>query len=393
MVIITVVVSFQKVKHVISYWEKNTWLSGIDVCIIGSGIVGLSTALYLKKQFPSKKILVLERGVLPSGASTKNAGFACFGSLGEIGDDMEKMPEEQVIRLIERRWKGLLELRKNLGDEALDYREWGGYELFTPGQESLYESCTDRLDRFNMILHEITGREGVYTPADRLIAAFGFDKVQHLIFNSAEGQLDTGRMMDALIRLATSMGVHIICGTEVKAWQEHSDGVLLETVPFGTVKTGKVVIATNGFARQLLPGLDVDPARAQVLITTPVEGLPFKGTFHYDRGYYYFRNIGRRILFGGGRNLDFGGETTWSHEITELIQEELERILREVIIPGKPFSVEQRWAGTMGLGPVKEPVIRFVGEHTLCAVRMGGMGVAIGSLVGQEAAGMIAQRF
>ena len=54
----------------------------------------------------------------------------------------------------------------------------------------------------------------------------------------------------------------------------------------------------------------VKPARAQVLITKPIENLDIKGTFHLDKGYYYFRNIENRILFGGGRNLDFEGETT-----------------------------------------------------------------------------------
>jgi glycine/D-amino acid oxidase-like deaminating enzyme len=46
------------------------------------------------------------------------------------------------------------------------------------------------------------------------------------------------------------------------------------------------------------------PARAQVLITKPIDSLKIKGTFHMDRGYYYFRNIDNRVLIGGGRNLD-----------------------------------------------------------------------------------------
>jgi hypothetical protein len=39
--------------------------------------------------------------------------------------------------------------------------------------------------------------------------------------------------------------------------------------------------------------------------------------FHLEKGYYYFRNINDRILLGGGRNLDFEGETTTSHDTTE----------------------------------------------------------------------------
>ena len=71
----------------LSYWEQNTWLNDIDVAVVGSGIVGLCCAIRLKERFPEKKIVVFERGQLPSGASTKNAGFACFGSTSELLDD------------------------------------------------------------------------------------------------------------------------------------------------------------------------------------------------------------------------------------------------------------------------------------------------------------------
>ncbi|RYZ47414.1 MAG: FAD-binding oxidoreductase, partial [Sphingobacteriales bacterium] len=64
----------------LSYWEKTSFLH-YDHIVIGSGIVGLSTALELRGRFPSSRILVLERGLLPTGASSRNAGFACMGSV------------------------------------------------------------------------------------------------------------------------------------------------------------------------------------------------------------------------------------------------------------------------------------------------------------------------
>ena len=65
----------------LSYWELKTWFTNIDFAIVGSGIVGLNCALALRKKFPESKILILEKGILHQGASKKNAGFACFGSL------------------------------------------------------------------------------------------------------------------------------------------------------------------------------------------------------------------------------------------------------------------------------------------------------------------------
>jgi glycine/D-amino acid oxidase-like deaminating enzyme len=133
----------------------------------------------------------------------------------------------------------------------------------------------------------------------------------------------------------------------------------------------------------------VKPARAQVLITKPIPNLDIKGTFHLDKGYFYFRNINDRILFGGGRNLDFEGETTTSHDTTELIQNRLEELLKTVILPYQEFEIEHRWSGTMGVGIQKKPIVDQLSNNVYCGVRMGGMGVAIGSLVGQELADLI----
>ena len=114
----------------LSYWEQKEWLQNIDFTIVGSGIVGLSTAVFLKKRFPKSKILVLEKGILPQGASTKNAGFACFGSLSEILEDLKSHSIDEVLSLLKSRVDGLQLLRQMLGDEALDYKSYGGYELF-----------------------------------------------------------------------------------------------------------------------------------------------------------------------------------------------------------------------------------------------------------------------
>ncbi len=73
----------------LSYWERDTFFSNVDIIIIGSGIVGLSAALCLKKRAPKLNIIILERGILPMGASSKNAGFACFGSPGELLEDLK----------------------------------------------------------------------------------------------------------------------------------------------------------------------------------------------------------------------------------------------------------------------------------------------------------------
>ena len=114
----------------LSYWEQKEWLENIDFAIVGSGIVGLSTALFLKQRFPESNITLLEKGILPQGASTKNAGFACFGSLSEILQDLKTHSENEILELVQSRVQGLQLLRQHLGDASIDFRPYGGYELF-----------------------------------------------------------------------------------------------------------------------------------------------------------------------------------------------------------------------------------------------------------------------
>ena len=44
----------------LSYWEIKSWFKNVDFTIVGSGIVGLSCALNLRKKFPKAKIVILE---------------------------------------------------------------------------------------------------------------------------------------------------------------------------------------------------------------------------------------------------------------------------------------------------------------------------------------------
>jgi len=373
----------------LSYWEHQTYFKDVDICIIGSGIVGLSAAFYLKKKSPSLNILVLDRSFLPYGASTRNAGFACFGSVGELKNDLEAHSEKEIFGLVEKRWKGLQRLRANLGDENIGYEEHGGYEIFTTDQTELYEHCVERIVGLNATMKEITGIKEVYWTADERISEFGFQGVAHMLFNNAEGQIHTGQMMNVLLNKVRSLGVNVINGFPVQNFSEQENHVDIIAENGICIKTKKLLIATNGFARQLVPELDVTPARAQVVITQPIDGLMWKGNFHYDEGYFYFRNVGERVLLGGGRNLDFEKEATSEFGLSDKIQNRLNKMLKEIILPGVNFEVDMRWSGIMGLGDKKISIVRQLSPHIFCAVRMGGMGIAIGSLIGEEASEMI----
>ncbi|WP_231426647.1 MULTISPECIES: FAD-binding oxidoreductase [Pedobacter] len=372
----------------ISYWERTSFFK-YDVIIVGSGIVGLNAAIHLKKNIPNLNIAILERGFLPAGASTKNAGFACFGSVSELIEQEKTATTDGLKVMIEKRWKGLLKLRALLGDKTIDYRPLGGYELFKSAKDEFAKSCVSKIEHFNNLVGDIVGKNA-FSLSNNKIDLFGFEGINNIISNQYEAQLDSGKMMIALIKYAQCLGIMIFNNCNVNAIEQESRNNLLIT-PHGIIKCKKLIVSTNAFIKSLIPNIDLLPGRGQVLITKPIAGLKINGTFHYDKGYYYFRNVADRILLGGGRNIDFKAEETTEFGETEVVQNALEELLKKVILPNQKFEIDIRWSGIMAFGKQLEPLIAQASENIFYATRCNGMGIAIGSQTGEDVAEMLIQ--
>jgi glycine/D-amino acid oxidase-like deaminating enzyme len=376
----------------LSYWERQSFVH-YDVVVIGSGIVGLSTALSLADRDPALNIAVLERGIFPAGASTRNAGFACIGSFTEILDDLSHCPEDRVLQLIGMRLKGLKMLRHRLGDNVIGYGEHGSYELISEKELPLL----DRLDHVNRLL-KAELQDNAFSLASKRIRDFGFDagRVKALVENHFEGELHTGKMMQGLLQKAMQAGIAVKTGCAVRSLEEKKALVEIRVAdPLGKdallLQAGQVAVCTNAFTKDLLPDVELKPGRGQVLVTEPVTDLRFRGIFHFDQGYYYFRELDGRVLLGGGRNLDFAGETTTDVALNERIQRDLEEKLLTVILPGRDVRISWRWSGIMAFGGEKFPVVTSYSDRIFLGARLGGMGVAIGSEVGERLALMMLQ--
>jgi len=367
-----------------SYWEKKHFWNYWDFTVVGSGITGLTSAIFIKRKYPKARVTILERGMLPSGASTKNAGFACFGSMSEIMDDLKSSSAESVFDLVKNRFNGLRALRELLTDKNTGYIPTKGFEVFTGKEREIYADCMHNLDFVNRIMRDLIGAYA-FESSDHLIRDFGFSNVDHMITNTFEGTIDTGLMMKSMLLLARNEGVEIYNGVNVNEINHTLEKPVLKT-NFGDIETGTVVVATNGFAGKLFPERDVKPARAQVIITKPIKDLKIKGCFHHNCGYNYFRNIDNRILLGGGRDLDKKGETTYEMGNTDQITDYLKSLMGTVILPNTHFEIEQIWSGIMGVGKSKNVILERVGPSAIAAFRFGGMGIALGTHVGKSVA-------
>lgn len=366
----------RNVKDGLSWWEYEHLFNGLDYTVVGGGIVGISTAIELKNADPSAKILVVDKKQLPIGASTKNAGFACFGSVSEILDDYSAYGEKVCQKLIQMRWDGLSILKSRISTSKMLYRDQPGAEICAHKDE--YRKYTERLPFINDLVSTIVKDNHCFYTQE---GQFGKE-----IINKLEGSLNPQKMMSELESVARGIGVQFMFGVEVN--QINYDEKKIET-NVGDMDYNKLIICTNGFSKVLFPDKDVKPARNQVFITNKIPGFKLNYCYHMNKGYIYFREYQERLLIGGGRDLDVEGETTDQLGTTEMISTYLSRLVKEQILPNHTFVFEHSWSGILGVGETKMPLIELINDDVLIAIRMGGMGVAVGSFIGRAAAGMI----
>ncbi|OCA79330.1 hypothetical protein BBH99_19255 [Chryseobacterium contaminans] len=367
----------------ISIWEQETFYRKRDNVIIGAGFSGLWAAISIKEKSPEKSVLIIERNAVPLGASTRNAGFACFGSLTEVIADAQKMGWDKTLALVKMRFEGLQKIRQYFKSDEIDFELSGGYEILNDDKPLQY------LNEVNEKLKSITGLEETYSLQQDKIKEFGLGKSQFLIENPCEGSLHSGKLLQKLLEKCHELKVEFLFGTEVRHIEETSDEVNIYFSEGFSVKADQLIYCTNAFSSKFLENENIVPARGQILLTEPIKNLKLKGTFHYDEGFYYFRNLGNRILLGGGRNQDFKTEETTAFETTEFLQNHLENFLKEVILPDQECKIVLRWSGIMAMGTEKTPIVKQITEKQFCAVRLSGMGVALAPKIGEVIANLM----
>lgn len=366
-----------------SLWEKQSFLN-TDVLIIGAGITGLSTAATLKEQSPDLHITVLERGILPSGASTKNAGFACFGSASELLKDMKTIGSDGMVSLVQKRWDGLQKTCQRLGRSKIDIQMKGGYELLFEDRPAVLEEIT----KINKLLQPFFQTE-VFKLCKGKVTRFGFSKATHLIENPLEGQLDTGKLMSSLWKYCAELGIQVLTGCEVLAIEEEENSVIAQCKDVSFCAK-KMAVCTNAFVNQLMnEKVDISPGRGVVLSVIPKNPLKFEGTFHYEEGFYYFRDYYGKLLFGGARNVAIEEEETTQFGINQFVKEKLIHDIEHIILPNQAYTIDMEWSGIMAFGATKEPIVQKISDHIVMGARLGGIGVAIGSLVGEDVANLL----
>jgi len=367
-----------KTSHSISnsYWnsvqtDKN------DIVIIGAGFTGLRCAIRLKEERPNWQILVLDKLPIGAAASSRNAGFACFGSPTELIDDLRLNSRPEVVQTLQKRYSGIQKLKKEIEEFKLNLHQDGGYEVFSTDDRTNLGNLEEILRETNSLCEEAGIGKEVYTA--RSVKSFHTNFSDEAFYNAIEYNFNPSDLHNVLESKARNIGVTILRGITVFQIQK-SIGYQLHST-FGEINTQRVVLCNNGGIQEAM-NLGIDPGRGQILLTEEIEGLRLKGNFHAAQGYYYFRNVGNRILLGGGRHLFKQNEQTLLLQTSQEVQQHLIHYLKSNILVHEKYQnvrIDNMWAGTMAFrnDGAKSPKCGKSEEGIFYCAGFGGMGVAL----------------
>jgi len=245
----------------------------------------------------------------------------------------------------------------------------------------------------NDLLKPITGNAQCFQRSDEQLSQQGLRGFDALIENKSEASLHSGLLVQSLTKKVQSAGVSILYGIDIQEWEKRHDQVLIGTKQKIKLSANQLLFCTNAFTHLLLPELKITPGRGQVIVTSPIEGLALRGTFHFEEGFYYWRNLGNRILLGGARNMAFEEETTLDMAGSDKIKNALVKFLKEHLDPSYQYQIEHHWSGIMGFTENRMPFLGQVSDGAFASIACNGMGVALTPLVAEDAANLLLSHF
>ena len=368
-------------KVQVSIWEKQAWLAPADIVVAGAGLLGLWTAIELKKRKPEWRIVVAEAQAIPLGASSRNAGFACFGSAGELLADISKMGENAAMQVVLERYRGIQKINASCKAADIDLRWIGGYECL---QQNNASAVKEALPMLNKLLQQTIGVEDVYQLATDAVGLFGLKGFKEVIANRAEGVLHSGYYLKMLERRAAAMEIEVLYGLRIDEVVALPSGMQINSSR-GIFFAQQIVYTTNAYLSGQFPHLGIKPGRGQMVLLQPEKSIQWEGAFHASEGFYYWRNLNGNLLLGGGRHLFMKAEETMKVETSEAVINHLMAFANAHLLAGKARLLQQ-WAGIMAFTPNKQPMLKQTNDGVWAATCCNGMGVAISPTFAEQIA-------
>jgi gamma-glutamylputrescine oxidase len=349
-----------------------------DVCVVGGGYAGLSTALHLARQ--GAAVALLEQARVGSGASGRNGGQVHTG----LRHDPKWFEARFGAPAAKQYWALALEARAYLDTLIARYQIDAQYcpgLLHAVHRRRYLEEARAHVDEH---LRHYTGTQLRFVEADELRTLVATQDYCGGYLDLSSGHLHALNLALGLSRAARSHGARVF---------EHTRAMRLEPTPTGwrvhtdrgVVNAAKVVLAGNGYLRNLQPAVQarVMPLQNFIVTTEPLgragaENLIRNRMAVSDSRFvvYYFRiTPDDRLLFGGGETYT----QIQPRDIRALVRPHLLRVFPQLF----DVRLDYAWGGTLAVTPTRLPFIREIEPGLFNGSGFSGMGVVMAPFAGK----------
>lgn len=373
-------------------YKPNPSLSGTetaDLCIIGGGYTGISTAYHFSQRYPNKRIVLLEAKSLANGASGRNGGMMLnwvYGT-GSMSDEMTARVYNATSQTIDS-----IEAIIQKHNLEVSYRRDGCLEVFTDEQRAIEAE------------QEVAYLNSIGVPIQFLDAAairqkINLNGIYGGLFDAGEGQINGVQFIRGLRPILAARGVQIYENTVVTKIEEGA--TIHITTTEGSVKARAIALATNGYTGKLgYFRKAYFPLHSHVFATSPlndtaVNQLGWCSTAGFsddlNRLSYATHTKEGHIVFGGGSNISYGylfnNRTAFPgspHSATAAFDDMHETLGK--YLPGMAKLPRAfQWTGTLAISLRRNCSMGVRGEHNNVYYALGysGHGVTAANMAGQ----------
>lgn len=361
-----------------------------DVCVIGGGYTGLSTALHLAER--GYQVILLEANRLGWGASGRNGGQVCSGQRQDQEDLEKHLGESRARELwqLAEAAKGLVRARIERHQIPCDYRPG----IIHAAHKSRFAAP---MERYATHLREFYNYPQIHwLSREALREQLASDDYHGGWLDQGAGHLHPLNYALGLARAASQAGARLYEHSRVSTFQGGKTPIAC--THGGSVRARHLVVACNGYLDKLVPSLAgrIMPINNYILATAPLGEAAAEGLIRDQRAVsdtrfvinYYRLSADHRLLFGGGESY----RRRFPADLRNFIRPHMLAVFPQLA----DTPIDYAWGGTLAITRSRLPCFgRFNGE-VYYALGYSGQGVALGTLAGEliaEAVAGQAERF
>ncbi|MFQ6017614.1 MAG: NAD(P)/FAD-dependent oxidoreductase [Kiloniellaceae bacterium] len=351
---------------------------GAEVCVVGGGYAGLSTALELAER--GFDVVLLEARRVGWGASGRNGGQICTGYAAGMGQIEGRVGKDDARRLFALAEEAKAIIRERVARLAIDCQlKWGYF----------HAAGKPRQQRALALTQERWARDFGYD-ATRLVegpdAVAGYVNSSAYVgglFDGRAGHLHPLNYCLGLARGAAAAGVRIFEGSEVQALDFGARP--RARCARGSVKARFLVLCGNAYLGNLVPPMrrKIMPVGTYIGATRPLGAARARALIPDDIAVSDCNFVLNYFRLSPDDRMLFGGRVSYS----TIVPPDLPRALRKkmlAVFPGlADVGFDYTWGGFVAITVERTPHLGRIGSNVYFAQGFSGQGVALTGVAGR----------